>query len=80
MSPKPDKPPAQPPLRSDRRSGKDRRRVDLRLPGEPERRRLVEPRKPEVQELDLTESQWADLQDQMVPASAAVPVKGKGSG
>lgn len=58
---------------ADRRSGKDRRRVDLRLPGEHERRRSVEPRKPEVRELDLSESQWADLQAQATPK--AVPKK-----
>lgn len=55
------------PPAAERRSGKDRRRVDLRLPGEPERRRSVEPRQPEVRELDLSESQWAELQAQAAP-------------
>lgn len=58
---------------AERRSGKDRRRVDLRLPGEHERRRSVEPRKPEVRELELSESQWAGLQARGAPQ--AVPKK-----
>ena len=44
----------------DRRSGKDRRQVDGNPPGR-ERRRNVEPRKPEVVELDLTPSEWGAL-------------------
>lgn len=77
MNPKVNRPPVQTPPRSERRAGKDRRRVDLRLPGEPERRRHVEPRKPEVQELELTESQWAELQAQLAPAKSVEPNKRK---
>ena len=47
---------------TDRRSGVDRRKVDVGPPpGRRERRRGIEPRQPEVQELQLTESQWGAL-------------------
>ena len=47
----------------DRRSGLDRRKVDLGPPaGKPERRRSVEARKPEVVELDMTNSEWTALE------------------
>lgn len=46
----------------DRRSGTDRRKVDVGPPaGTRERRRGIEPRQPEVQELQLTDSQWGAL-------------------
>jgi hypothetical protein len=48
----------------ERRSGRDRRRVDTLLPGEPERRRSVEPRKPDVRELALSDAEWAELLSQ----------------
>jgi hypothetical protein len=52
------------PLRTvERRSGKDRRVADLPPPNGRERRRTAEPRKPEVTELDLTQSQWNKLSD-----------------
>lgn len=47
----------------DRRTGQDRRERDLPPPGR-ERRRGVEPRRPEVTELDLTPSQWGALKDE----------------
>jgi hypothetical protein len=45
----------------DRRSGLDRRVEDKGPPGKSDRRRLIEPRKPEVVELQLTDSDWAAL-------------------
>lgn len=50
------------PPSTDRRSGVDRRKVDVGPPaGTRERRRGIEPRQPEVQELQLTDSQWGAL-------------------
>jgi hypothetical protein len=46
----------------ERRSGKDRRANDLVPPKGIERRRTIEPRKPDVVELDLSESEWGKLQ------------------
>ena len=55
----------------DRRSGKDRRKNDRGLPrGIAERRRAIEPRKPEVVELDLTESQWATFGEHTIGSKA----------
>jgi hypothetical protein len=45
----------------DRRSGKDRRKLEKGPPGTHDRRRSVEPRKPEVVELDLSPSEWGAL-------------------
>lgn len=50
------------PSPTDRRSGQDRRKVDVGPPaGRRDRRRGIEPRQPEVSELQLTESQWGAL-------------------
>ena len=50
------------PAVSERRSGKDRRKEDQGPPpGKGERRRSLEPRTPDVEEVDLTQSQWGDL-------------------
>jgi hypothetical protein len=46
---------------SDRRSGLDRRVEDKGPPGKSDRRRLIEARKPEVVELELSDSDWAAL-------------------
>ncbi len=46
----------------ERRSGKDRRQKDVGGPNGRERRKSMEPRKPEVVELDLSESEWAKLE------------------
>ena len=46
---------------ADRRSGKDRRQVEVGPPSRHERRRAIEPRQPEVIELELSESQWGAL-------------------
>jgi hypothetical protein len=43
----------------ERRTGADRRQVDLGPPNGKERRRGIESRKVEVQEVDLTLSDWA---------------------
>lgn len=51
---------------TDRRSGRDRRQVDKGPPGRAERRRVAEPRKPEVAELDMTESEWGALAQESV--------------
>ncbi|MES2959670.1 MAG: hypothetical protein V4792_15880 [Pseudomonadota bacterium] len=45
----------------DRRSGADRRKLDVVTPGKPERRRNVESRKPEVVELEMSNSEWGAL-------------------
>lgn len=45
----------------DRRSGADRRRVDLERFDRPERRHGVEARKPEVIEREMTNSEWLEL-------------------
>jgi hypothetical protein len=45
----------------ERRSGQDRRRVDKGPPGGHERRRSVEPRRPEVEEIDMSPSEWDAL-------------------
>lgn len=48
----------------DRRSGKDRRVQDGNPPaGMRERRYAIEPRRPDVTELQLTDSQWGALSD-----------------
>ena len=57
------------PSRSDRRSGVDRRKADVPYPGK-DRRRGVESRKPEVVELDMSNSEWTALnQDPSKPGS-----------
>ena len=53
---------------TERRSGKDRRSVDNGPPGKHERRRGIEHRKPEVVELDMSNSEWTALsQDPAAP-------------
>ena len=56
------KPSTNPPLpaRADRRSGVDRRKADVEYTGK-DRRRGVESRKPEVVELDMSNSEWTAL-------------------
>lgn len=49
------------PPESNRRSGADRRRVDSGPPGKHDRRRSMEPRKPEVIELEMSNSEWSAL-------------------
>ena len=45
----------------DRRSGADRRQVDSLPPGKIDRRRSVDARKPDVLELDMSNSEWTAL-------------------
>lgn len=53
---------------TERRSGQDRRRAESSgPPGGRERRRNVEPRKPDVAELDLSPSQWDALNELPLP-------------
>ena len=56
----------QPPARSDRRSGVDRRKADVPYPGK-DRRRGVESRKPEVVELEMSNSEWTALTQDFPP-------------
>ena len=55
---------------TNRRSGTDRRRADRGAPQGPERRVGLEPRKPEVTEVEISESDWARLQDEAARRSA----------
>jgi len=58
------------PVPTERRSGPDRRRVDIGPPGKHERRRDVESRKPDVVELDMSLSEWMALnRDPSAPGS-----------
>ena len=63
----------QAPPKTDRRAGTDRRHVDVPLPaGKRDRRRTLEARKPDVVEIDMSQSEWAALSD---PASSPVVPK-----
>lgn len=73
-----------PPPPEERRSGADRRKVDKGPPGGRERRVTIEPRKPDVREVELTPSEWAALTAPPSPAApsadgpaAAEPLPGK---
>lgn len=44
---------------SERRSGQDRRQLDLPPPGDKERRRLVESRKSTIVEMTISDDEWA---------------------
>ena len=66
----------QPSPTAERRSGIDRRSIDLDRAGRPERRRGIEARKPDVIEIDMTASEWMALSDEpVVPAPPATPRK-----
>jgi hypothetical protein len=45
----------------DRRSGRDRRQQDILPPGRRDRRQGIEPRKPEVTEVEMTPEEWEAL-------------------
>ena len=49
------------PPQVDRRSGTDRRKVDIAPPGRIDRRRSIDARKPDVVELDMSNSEWSAL-------------------
>ena len=51
------------PQQKDRRLGDDRRLVDVDRPGERDRRRGLEPRMPEVIELEMSHSEWGALSE-----------------
>jgi hypothetical protein len=55
--------------KDERRSGVDRRREDDPPPKGIERRKGVEPRKPEVTEIDMTPSEFGRLTAEVVPPS-----------
>ena len=58
----------------DRRAGTDRRNVDVPLPaGRRDRRRGLEARKPEVVEIDMSQSDWAALNALPLPAPKKKP-------
>lgn len=59
------------PRTTERRSGTDRRVADSLPAGKVDRRRSVDSRKPEVVELDMTNSEWSALSQLPVP-----PTKG----
>lgn len=50
----------------DRRSGKDRRKTETPVKGR-ERRRHIEPRRPVVTEIELSLTEWDDLQQSLDP-------------
>ena len=54
----------QTPLPAERRANRDRRHVDGAPPGKHDRRRGLEPRLPEVVELDMSSSEWMTLSDE----------------
>lgn len=67
------------PAKPDRRKGVDRRKVDKGPPkGARERRVSVEPRQPEVQEVDISPSDWASLNE--LPPPTPKPNKPKPAG
>jgi hypothetical protein len=53
----------------DRRSGKDRRKTEVPVKGR-ERRRHIEPRRPVVTEIELSPTEWDDLQQALDPVPA----------
>lgn len=64
----------------ERRSGTDRRQADKGPPSTRERRVGVEPRKPDVREIEMTPSEWAALsggQPVPEPAAAEPPPKAR---
>ena len=65
------------PPATDRRAGADRRLVDAPLPaGRRDRRRALEARKPDVVEIDMSQSEWAALSDlPALPAPPKTPTK-----
>ena len=59
----------------ERRSGRDRRQVDKGPPTGRERRLGMEPRKPEVVEIEMTNSEWAALSELPVEPPPPPPKK-----
>jgi hypothetical protein len=64
------------PPATDRRAGADRRHVDVPLPaGKRDRRRALEARRPDVVEIDMSQSEWAALSDLPAPPVPPKPSK-----
>ncbi len=59
------------PPQVDRRSGADRRKVDIAPPGRIDRRRSIDARRPDVVELDMSNSEWASLQPELPSAGTS---------
>lgn len=57
---------AAPPRQKERRSGKDRRAPAQPTKVAADRRRSIEPRKPEIVELSMSPSEWGALNDSFV--------------
>ena len=51
---------------ADRRAGVDRRKADKGSPTGRERRVGMEPRKPEISEVEITPSEWAALEEELL--------------
>ena len=51
---------------AERRSGADRRRADKGSPTGRERRVGMEPRKPEISEVEISPSEWAALEEDLL--------------
>jgi len=51
---------------TERRSGRDRRKLDKGSPVGRERRISVEPRKPEITEVEITPSEWGALEEELL--------------
>lgn len=51
---------------ADRRSGADRRKADKGPPTGRDRRVGMEPRKPEISEVEVTPSEWAALEEELL--------------
>lgn len=64
-------------IKRDRRSGVDRRQKDLGPPRGIERRKGIEPRKPEVTEIEITPSEWGRLQEALEPLVPTPPTPDK---
>lgn len=62
-----------PPSPPERRSGVDRRKKDVGPPVGRDRRVSIEPRKPDVQEIEMTPSEWASLAGHASPPPAPAP-------
>ncbi|MFT3666899.1 hypothetical protein [Piscinibacter sp.] len=51
---------------TERRSGRDRRQADQGPPAGRDRRVSVEPRKPEISEVEITPSEWRALEEELL--------------
>lgn len=51
---------------AERRSGRDRRKADKGSPQGRERRVGMEPRKPEISEVEMSPTEWAALEEELL--------------